>query len=180
MSTNPGTSNTIRVIPPGGVQDRATPRTGYSTVPRGGRDSGRTYSIPQAPAVTTVPRRTESPSPAPVVREAVPRARPQVQYAPHEYARPGTMAVPRAAEPGAARVRSAARGAARGFSSTAAIGLATTAPAIGLAIAPAIGFATAAGRSSGSAGRLVLVQPRLFVPAWRWAPAVTWLDISFA
>ena len=48
MSTNPGTSNTIRAIPPGGVQDRATPRTGYSTAPRGGRDSGRTYAIPQA------------------------------------------------------------------------------------------------------------------------------------
>jgi hypothetical protein len=98
-STNPGTSNTIRVIPPGGVQDRATPRPGYSTVPRGGRDSGRPYSIPQAPAVTTVPRRAESPSPAPVVREAVPRARPQVQYAPHDYARPGTMAVPRQPTP---------------------------------------------------------------------------------
>ena len=69
-STNPGASNTIRAIPPGGVQD--APRLGPAIRPlreAGATAAGRTLNS-SGPSVTTVPRRTESPAPAPVVREA--------------------------------------------------------------------------------------------------------------
>jgi len=81
---------------PGVAPQRPAPPAGYA-VPRAGRESSRAYGAPSSPAMTTIPRRAESPSPAPAARETMPRMRPQTSYtpAPREYQRPERMAVPR-------------------------------------------------------------------------------------
>jgi len=95
-------SATPRAVTPQGVPaQRTAPPNGYrlpstsSAVPRGGREASRAYGAPSSPAMTTVPRRAESPAPA--VREVMPRTRPQTSYAPapRESQRPERMAVPR-------------------------------------------------------------------------------------
>ncbi len=87
-----------RAAPDGAIR-RAAPDSTSGTNPRQRvvRDPRSSYSPPASGAVAQ-PRRWEAPSAAPPVREATPRARPQVQYAPREYTRP-PMAVPRAESP---------------------------------------------------------------------------------
>jgi hypothetical protein len=98
---------------PGVTPQRTAPPAGYA-IPRGGREgrgttrmnadqvlnqTSRAYGAPSSPAMTTIPRRAQPPSPAPSVREVMPRTRPQTSYAPapREVQRPERMAVPRQA-----------------------------------------------------------------------------------
>jgi FecR protein len=93
-----------------GGRDQSTYRTqpapSYRVTPSPSR------AMPPPSAVTRGPRDADrSIAPAPVMRESIPRGRPQVEYAPREYARPSysapkvEAAPPRAYEPRAAEPR---------------------------------------------------------------------------